>query len=265
MTRKLSAAMDVTQFNHGYWYATELKAFAKTIGIPRAGALRKDELEQALTRFLRTGAIEIRAAPPVSRSAIKDVDRGLRPGLRVVVYTNDTATKAFLEREALKLAPDLKRRSGARYRLNRWRERQIADGIAITYRDLVREYVRLSLTAGSFPHIPHGRYINFMSDFLSAEKGATRSQAVAAWKLLKTLNIPKDYRSWKNLRSSATRSVPAAAARESGAPAPGARGRARADTTRAPRPIVPAAGTDPPAPSAPDDSRRDRRARGSRR
>jgi hypothetical protein len=131
--------MTVTQFNRGYWYALELKAFGKTIGIPS---------------------------------------------------TND-----FLEREALRLAPGLKRKSGARYRLNRWRKGRIAKGLEITYRDLVKEYVRLSETAGPFARIPHGRYINFMSDFMRAERNATRTQAIRAWKTLKTMDIPKDYRS----------------------------------------------------------------------
>jgi hypothetical protein len=47
-----------------------------------------------------------------------------------------------------------------------------------------------------FPKIPQVRYINFLSDFLAAEKGATREQAIRAWKKLKTLDAPKTYRSW---------------------------------------------------------------------
>jgi 2-polyprenyl-3-methyl-5-hydroxy-6-metoxy-1,4-benzoquinol methylase len=35
-----------TQFDNGYWYATELKDFAETIGIPSASRLRKNELER---------------------------------------------------------------------------------------------------------------------------------------------------------------------------------------------------------------------------
>ena len=42
---KRSTVMTVTQFDNGYWYATEIKAFAKTIGIPSVNKLRKDELE----------------------------------------------------------------------------------------------------------------------------------------------------------------------------------------------------------------------------
>ena len=40
-----------------------------------------------------------------------------------------------------------------------------------------------------------------MSDFLAAEKGATREQAMKAWRKLKTLDIPKDYRSWVEAQS----------------------------------------------------------------
>jgi len=121
---KLSTSMTSTQFDNGYWYATELKDFAERIGIPSASKLRKDELERAIKVFLQT------------------------------------------------------------------------------YRDWVREYVRLSQTAGPFAQVPHGRYINFMSDFMAAEQSATREQATRAWTTLKALDVPKDYRSWKRFRSS---------------------------------------------------------------
>ena len=47
---KLSTATTLTQFDNGYWYATELKEFAKTIGIPSANKLRKDELAAGVRR-----------------------------------------------------------------------------------------------------------------------------------------------------------------------------------------------------------------------
>jgi SAP domain-containing new25 len=194
--------MTLAQFDNGYWYATQLKEFAETIGIPSASALRKDELERAIKLFLETGRIKNPTRRSLSKSGAKDVDRGLSLDLPVVVYTNDKETKNFLEREAQNLAPGLKRKSGVRYRLNRWREEQLVKGVKLTYGDVVKEYVRLNQTKGRFAHIPHGRYINFMSDFLAAEKGATREQAIKAWKKLKTLDIPKDYRSWARSRSS---------------------------------------------------------------
>ena len=167
---KLSASMTLTQFDNGYWYATELKKFAETIRLPSAGKLRKDELERAIRLFLKTGEIKNPTKRNLSISGMRDVQRGLRLDLPVVVYTNDKETKDFLEREAQKLAPGLKRKSGVRYRLNRWREERLIKGVKLTYGGLVKEYVRLNRTKGPFAQIPHGRYINFMSDFLAAEK-----------------------------------------------------------------------------------------------
>jgi len=193
--------MTVKQFDNGYWYATELKEFAERIGIPAANKLRKDELERAIKLFLETGKIKTPTKRSLSNSGRKDVELGLRLDLRVVVYTNDKETKDFLERESQKLAPGLKRKSGSRYRLNRWREDQLVRGVKLTYGDLVEEYVRLNQTTKPFVHIPHVRYINFVADFLAAEKGATREQAIREWKKLKTLDVPKDYRSWARYQS----------------------------------------------------------------
>src|SRR5439155_19523488 len=134
---KLSKSMTVEQFDNGYWYALEIKAFANDIGIPADSKLRKDELEELIKHFLRTGQIKNPARKTLSRSGVRDVERGLSLKLRVVSYTNDRETKDFIVQEALKIAPKLKRKSGARYRLNRWREQQIDNGIKITYRALV--------------------------------------------------------------------------------------------------------------------------------
>ena len=193
---KLSTSMTQAQFDNGYWYATEIKEFAKTIGIPSASRLRKDELERAIKVFLNTGKVESPTKRSLSTSGTKDVERGLSLDLPVMVYTNNQETKDFLEREARRVAPGLKRRSGVRYRLNRWREKQLAKGVAITYRDVVEEYVRLSQLGAPFAQIPHGRYINFVADFFAADKNATRELVLKAWAELKTMDVPKTYRSW---------------------------------------------------------------------
>lgn len=194
--------MTLSQFDNGYWYATELREFAQRIGIPSASKLRKDELEKSVKQFLKTGKAELPTKRNLAITGARDFERGLSLNLPVAVYTNNKETKTFLEREAQRLAPGLKRKSGARYRLNRWREEQLTNGKRITYRDLVTEYVRLNQTAAPFAKIPHGRYINFMAEFLAVEKGATREQAIAAWKKLKKLDVPKDYYSWvKSQRS----------------------------------------------------------------
>ena len=198
---KLSTVMTVTQFENGYWYATEIKAFANTIGIPSANRLRKDELEKAIKLFLETGKIKSPTTRSLSISGTRDVERGLSLDLPVVAYANDKETKEFLERESQKLVPGLKRKSGTRYRFNRWREEQLVKGVKLTYRDLVEEYVRLNQTKEPFAQIPIDCYINFVSDFLAAEKGATREQAMKAWEKLKALDVPKDYRSWARSQS----------------------------------------------------------------
>ncbi len=198
---KLTRSMTITQFKNGYWYATELKNFAEAIGIPAAGKLRKDELEKAIISFLRTGTIQSPTRRSLSKTGIRDVEKGLSLKLPVVNYTNDKQTKAFLEKEARKIAPNLRRKSGARYRLNRWREEQLTNGVKITYKDLVNLYVKLNQARERFAQIPHGRYINFISDFFAAEKNATRGQAIKAWKKIKKMDAPKNYRSWVRLRS----------------------------------------------------------------
>ena len=202
---KLSPSMTLRQFDNGYWYATQLKDFGKVIGIPSAGKLRKDELEKAIRSFLVTGKARNPTRRNLSTSGIKDVERGLSLELDVVRFTNDKETKSFLERESQKRVPGLTRKSGVRYRFNRWREEQLAKGVKLTYRDLVEEYVRLNQTKGRFAQIPYVCYINFLSDFLAAEKGATREQAIRAWKKLKSWDAPKTYRAWMHVRSSTSK------------------------------------------------------------
>jgi hypothetical protein len=195
--------MTLSQFENGYWYANQLKDFGEAIGIPAARKLRKDELEKAIRSFLVTGKAKNPTKRNLSTSGIKDVERGLSLELDVVRFTNDSETKSFLERESQKLVPGLKRKSGVRYRFNRWREEQLAKGVKLTYRDLVTKYVRLN-QARQFEQIPYDCYINFLSDFLAAER-ATRQQAMAAWRQLKSWDIPKNYRAWKRARSSQSR------------------------------------------------------------
>ena len=198
---RLKASMTVGEFDHGYWYATDLKRFAHGLGIPDVSLLRKEQLERAIRQFLRTRRVPRTASAPRPAAGARDVDLGLRLDRRVVRYTNDAVTKAFLEREAAKMSAVYRRRSGARYRLNRWREAQLARGRRITYRDLVREYVRLSAPSARHARVPHVRYINFLADFLRQEPHATRASAIRAWHALKRMNCPKTYAAWRANRA----------------------------------------------------------------
>ena len=189
--------MTVAEFDNGYWYATEIKDFAQSIGVPHSNKLRKDELEISIKLFLATGKVVLPTKRSLAKSGIKDIEKGLSLDLPIVHYTSNRKTKEFIAHEAQKIAPGLKRKSGTRYRLNRWREAQLTKGKKITYGDLVQQYVKLNQREEPFEQIPIGRYINFLSDFIRAEKNATRANAIAAWKQLKRMDVPKNYQAWK--------------------------------------------------------------------
>jgi hypothetical protein len=189
--------MTMAEFDNGYWYATEIKDFAAEIGITHPNKLRKDELEKSIKHFLQTGKIVLPTKRNLTKSGMKDLDKGLHLRLPVINYTSNQETKEFIMREAQKIAPGLKQKSGARYRLNRWREEQLTKGKKINYGDLVKQYVKLNQIEEPFEQIPVVCYINFLSDFLNSENNATRADALAAWKQLKRMNVPKTYRDWR--------------------------------------------------------------------
>jgi hypothetical protein len=200
MAGKLSATMTLREFENGYWYLDELKDFARLIGIPSATKLRKDEIERAIATFLRTGTAKLPTKRALRKTGVKDIERGLSLDLRIEHYTSNRETKNFIVREAGKLAPQVREKSGIWYRLNRWREDQITGRKHPTYGDLVRQFIALGKVE-RFEKIPHGRYINFVAEFLAAEKNATRTDAIAAWAELKAMDIPNNYASWTKARA----------------------------------------------------------------
>src|ERR1051325_7286588 len=172
--------MTPSEFANGYWYATEVREFAVSLGIPGARKLRKDELERAIVEDLRTGTAALPTKRALSRTGLRDVDRGLSLELPIVHYVSNRMTKDFIVEQARLLAPEVREKSGVWYRLNRWREEQITNAKRPTYGDLVRQYVALNRLE-RFDKVPHPRYINFVAAFLAAEKSGTRADAIAAW------------------------------------------------------------------------------------
>ena len=199
MAQALSPVMTQRDFENGYWYLAQLKTFAEHIGIPAARKLRKDELEKAIVAFLRTGKAALPTKRALHKTGVKDVERGLNLKRRIEHYTSNRVTKDFIVGQARRMAPEVREKSGVWYRLNRWRESQITSGKHPTYGDLVRQYVALNKVE-RFKKIPHGRYVNFVAEFLAANKRATRADAIAAWTELKQLDVPKDYASWVKAR-----------------------------------------------------------------
>src|SRR5262249_43195584 len=159
----------------------ELREFGFEIGIPGAKKLRKDELERAIVVFLRTGKAKLPTKRVLSKTGVKDLEHGLSMTLRIEHYTSNRQTKSFIIEQAKKLSPEVREKSGVWYRLNRWREEQITKGKKPTYGDLVKQYIALNKLE-RFEKVPHVRYVNFVAEFLAAEEGAKRADAIAAWK-----------------------------------------------------------------------------------
>jgi hypothetical protein len=199
--RKLSAAMTLRAFDNGYWYAAELRSFAVKMRIPSASKLRKDQLEAAIKNLLFDEGAKFAAIAVTPKQGPRDIDRGLRLDLTVVHYTSNKETKLFIEREASKIQPGFKRASGTRYLLNRWREEQIAAGHGITYRDLVLQAIALNESKRGPLRLEHGRYVNFISDYMAENEGASHGDAVRAWHEVKAMDAPKTYAAWARGRA----------------------------------------------------------------
>ena len=191
----LSKRMSLRAFENGYWYQTELVEFGKTLGLPAAHRMRKNELESAISAYLATGRLPNKISSKPLKKGVKDLDRGLTLDLVIANYTSNRQTKGFVIREAQRKNPTAKEKSGIWYRLNRWREAHVAKR-PVTYGDLVEQFIALS-SVERFERIPHPRYINFLAEYHAAEKGASREDALAAWRKLKKMDVPKTYASWR--------------------------------------------------------------------
>lgn len=197
MADKLTKHITEEEFEKNYWYVKELKKFAKEIGIPNSSKLRKDELEELIKHFLKTGEIKESKRRNIVKKGKKDTEIGLTGSLPICHYTSNKQTKNFIVSEARKIVPDLKIRSGVWYRINRWRDEEMTKKKQITYGDLINQFVELNQTNKAFKKIPSTLFNNFISDFLKNENGATRQEAIKKWEKLKSLKLKKDYKSWK--------------------------------------------------------------------
>jgi hypothetical protein len=191
MANALSPTMTLREFENGYWYLDQLQDFAERIGIPAAKKLRKDELEKGIVAFLRTDNATLPTKRSLRRTRVKDVERGLNLKLRIENYTSNRETKDFIIEQARLMAPDVREKSGVWYRLNRWREGQITGGKHPTYGDLVRQYIVLNKMP-RFERVPHGRYINFVADFLAAENGGDAYRGNRRVERAQAARRPKD-------------------------------------------------------------------------
>lgn len=197
---KLHSITTVAEFENGYWYAKDLKEFAKHIGVANSSALRKDELEAIIKDYLQNGVLPQQHSPQRKKKPRKGERDILNLHTRIVHYVSDKKTKTFVLEQAQTLCPNLPKKSGVWYWTNRWREEQLERKVKITYQQLIAHFVQLSTQEGRLPQIPSAHFNNFITDFLAAGEG-DREEAKAAWEKLKPLDIPKTYAAWKERKT----------------------------------------------------------------
>lgn len=191
--------MSVEEFDDGYFYAADLKDFARELGIP-VGNRRKIELEELIREYLATGRVPTRKPVP-PRTAGQPRDR-LAPDVVVTNYVGDKTTKAFLLECVRAEAPQARDKSGQWYWLNDWRREKQEARARFTYRDLANRLRELMQTEGRLPQIPSARMNNFITDFRAdpSSPAASRDQVMAAWQWLKQQPGPNTYAEYRRLR-----------------------------------------------------------------
>ncbi|SNZ06254.1 SAP domain-containing protein [Cohaesibacter gelatinilyticus] len=198
--KKLRIDMSVAEFDAGYFYATDMKAFAREIGIS-VGNFRKSELEDLIRDFLATGKVPSRK-PVLPRKPGAERDE-LAVNVTVTNYVGDKKTKQFLLELVAKKEADLKNKSGQWYWLNDWRRLRQESDRTFTYQDLADHLHSLMTTKGRLPQIPSARMNNFITDFYSDPQNSDipRADVLKAWEWLKVKSGPKTYQKYKRLRS----------------------------------------------------------------
>jgi SAP domain-containing new25 len=192
----LRADITIEEFDAIYFYADELKRFARTLGIS-VGNSRKFEVEAMIREFLTTGQKPSRCpVGPRANLGERDV---LAINARIINYVGDRRTKEFLLSIVAHMAPTLKPKSGQWYWLNDWRRLRQSERASFTYGDLADHLRSLMEQPGRLPQIPSARMNNFISDYLAdpTNVGVSRTEIMDAWNELKLRPGPKTYHAYR--------------------------------------------------------------------
>jgi hypothetical protein len=65
---------------------------------------------------------------------------------------------------------------------------------------LVHQAIELNMKKHGPLRLEHGRYLNFISDFMAAHEKASQADAIRAWEELKAMDAPKTYAAWAQAR-----------------------------------------------------------------
>lgn len=204
-SHQLHRGMSVQEFRDGYFYAADLKRFAREVGIV-VGNHRKIELEDLIAQFLETGQVPV-SKPVYPRKSGEPRD-SLTATTPVTNYVGDKVTKAFLLRLVAERDPSLRVKSGQWYWLNDWRREKQRAEASFTYQDLADRLTELMSTEGRLPPIPSARMNNFLTDLRAdpVNREMSREEALKEWQWLKGQPGPNTYEQYQRVRPKQQRS-----------------------------------------------------------
>lgn len=171
--------------NH-YWLKIELISFCKDNDLSTAGS--KQEITHRIKTFITTGR-KIKSTSNSPSTNVRDSFQPITLDTPVINYKNDAATRRFFVGQL-----------GKHFRFDAYL-RQFTNKhnitIGLTYGNLVNGW----LAEESKRKDPNYKsiidkqfeYNQFTRDFFANEKGKSQSDAIQAWKILKTLSGKKTY------------------------------------------------------------------------
>jgi hypothetical protein len=195
---KLAKSISLDAFKNHYWLKMELIAFCKDNGLSATGS--KQEISHRIETFIATGR-KIKPTPNSSPNT-RDSFQPITFDTPVVNYKNDAATRQFFVEHI-----------GQHFRFDAFlRQFTNKNNITkdLTYGDLVNGWL-IEESKRNDPHYKSNigeqfEYNQFTRDFFANEKEKSRSDAINAWKLMKSVSGAKTYAHYKSILSESEKS-----------------------------------------------------------
>lgn len=184
MKPTLNKHINLSDLKNHYWLKSELIAYCKANQLATAGA--KEEIMQRIEAFMIDGR---RIKPLTIKAATRDSSQPIQLNTLVINYHNDAATREFFIRH-----------TGKYFHFNSYL-RQFTNKVNIspdmTYHDLIKGWVKAEATRNKPDYKTsigkQFEYNQFIKDFFANEKNKSLADAIAAWKVVKTLAGDRTY------------------------------------------------------------------------
>jgi hypothetical protein len=165
----LSSKLTASEFLRHYWLKSELVGFCRSVGLSSAGG--KIEITQRIEVFLASGE---RMAPPsratVGQSA-KMTDYFTLSTVIVPGFRCSQGLRAFFEREI-----------GHSFHFNGVMREFITNRIGCTLGEAIQAYLESKASPLKTEIAPQFEYNRHIREYFELHPGASRKEAIAAWK-----------------------------------------------------------------------------------